>query len=104
MLERGFDDVARKLARFADAQASDGISGEADVHGSAGGFAAQVRVHAALDDAKQGLRRARVGTGLCPVQAWRSPASTRSSWGIARPRHLVFVCFEIILAALGPAP
>src|SRR5208283_1617568 len=96
MLERGFDNVASNLARFADAQPTNGISREPNVYGSLGRFTAQLRVHPALHNSKQRLRRFCVGTGLCPVQAGRSPASTC-------PRHLMFMLFKIILAALSPA-
>src|SRR6266851_10449253 len=101
MLECGFDDVARKLARFANAQPADGISGKSNVDGSIGRLAAQLTIRPALHNAK---KRLRVGTGLCPVQAGRSPASTRSSAeGTAAPRHLAFVLLKIFLAALRPA-
>src|SRR5208282_1171337 len=95
------DDVASKLARFAHAKAADSISREADVDGPSSRLATQLRVHSALHNAEQRLR---VGTGLFPVQAGRSPASTRSlSMGTAGPRDFLFVLFKITLAALSPA-
>src|ERR1035438_6752557 len=56
MLERRQNNVAGQFARFADAEAADGVSGETDVEGARGGFAAKLRIHAALDNAEQSLR------------------------------------------------
>src|SRR6266851_1788965 len=56
MLKRGQDDVTRKVARFADAQPADGISGKSNVDGSIGRLAAQLTIRPALHNAKQCLR------------------------------------------------
>src|SRR5579863_5105348 len=84
ILQRGFDNFAREMARFANAEASDGIAGKADFDGALGGFLAQGGIHAALDDAEESLRGA---------------------VALAReiPRHFVLMRFEMIFAAFGPA-
>ena len=55
MLQRGFDDLASEFARFADAQPSDGVAGKTDFDGALGGFFSELAIHAALDDAEEGL-------------------------------------------------
>jgi hypothetical protein len=49
------DHLAGDLARFADGEAADGVAGEVEFDEALGGFAAEVRIHAALDDAEERL-------------------------------------------------
>ena len=52
MRQRRTQNFFRELARLAHAQAADGVSGEANFDGALGRFPAQLREHAALDDAE----------------------------------------------------
>src|ERR1700728_2413614 len=72
ILECGFDELARALARFADAQASDGITGKSDFNSPLGGFFSESQVHSALDDAEERLRRA-----VAPSHLTRAPRHSR---------------------------
>src|ERR1019366_3066009 len=56
MLQRRFDDLARKLARLAHAKPPDSITRKPDVQGARGRFAPQLTVHPPLHNAKQSLR------------------------------------------------
>ena len=49
------DDLACEFARLADAEAADGVSVEVHCDEALGGFAAEMGIHAALDDAEEGL-------------------------------------------------
>ena len=49
------DHLAGDLAGFADGQAADGVAREVHLDQALGGLAAQVGVHASLDDAEEGL-------------------------------------------------
>ena len=55
MLERERDHLARDLARLADREAADGVAGQVHLDEALGGLAAQVRVHATLNDAEEAL-------------------------------------------------
>src|SRR5271167_3502254 len=56
VLEGSFDHFAGALARLPGAESTDGIAGEADLDSAFGGFFSEVEIHAALDDAEEGLR------------------------------------------------
>ncbi len=55
MIEAAGDDVASDFAGLADRQAADGVSGEIHVDEVEGAFPTEVGIHAALDDAEEGL-------------------------------------------------
>src|SRR5208282_1699419 len=126
MFERGCDYLAGALARLADAEASDSVAGKTDFDGAFGGFLSYFKVHAALDDAEEGLMflrtcgdsRPRLSVGPkarllsifsdAVIKTRRASLAWTAGGGcphmdIAAPRHLMLVLFEILLAALGPA-
>src|SRR5690242_12726487 len=94
MIEGRLHNFTRKCPRFADAEAADGVSVEADFNRALGGFFAQSVVHAALDDAEESL-----GT----VASCRLPVARALAFLMALPRHLALVLGKILLAAVGPA-
>src|ERR1700676_332174 len=104
MFERRFNHLARQPARFTNATAANCISRETDINSPRSRFAPQVGVHPTLHDPKQRLGRstelrpicACVVTGLCPVHAGRSPATTR-------PRYLIFMLLKILFAPCRPS-
>ena len=59
------DHFQREVARLAHAQAADGVAVKVHLDEAFGALAAQVAVHAALDDAEQGLGAARLQTRSC---------------------------------------
>jgi hypothetical protein len=74
------DHLTRDFAGFADGEASDGVTVEVHLDEAEGGLAAEVGIHAALDDAEEGLR----------------------CFELLRPGDFVFVGFEVLLGARGP--
>ena len=74
------DHLARNLAGFADGEAADGVAVEVHLDEALGGLAAEVGVHAALDDAEEGL----------------------GCFELLRPGNFVLVGVEVGLGACGP--
>src|SRR5580698_8850148 len=101
MLQGSLDDFASALPRLADAEASDGITGEADLDGAFGGFFAESQVHAALDYSEEGLSR--VSSFRFLVSSVGGTGTWKPETGNCLPWNLMLVLFEILLAALRPA-
>ena len=92
-----------ELARLADAEAADGVAVEVHFNETLGALAAKIAVHAALDDAEEGL-----GVGAVrshPNGAWMGhPLFVRGPvmLSLMAPRDFVLMGAEVIERALRP--
>ena len=98
-----------QLARLADAEATDGVAVEVHLDEAFGALAAEIAVHAALNDSEEGLR---AGFAI-PRGAWMGPLLLRSrkgSWmghplfvlSLIEPRDFIAVSAEVIERAARP--
>jgi hypothetical protein len=83
MFKCGLDDLAGKAARFAHAQASDGVTAEPNLNRAFRGLSPEVAVHTALYDSEESLGRA------FPRQIISLGRTSRVPW------NLSFVLLEI---------
>src|SRR5580658_573113 len=103
MLQRGFHNFSRQLARLPHAQAADGVPRKPNLNRPQGRFSAQLAIHPTLDNAKERLSAAlirRVSSFWFPVSVAHGTRNWKLETG--NPRHLMLMLLKIFLTPRRP--